>query len=128
MYRDLLSPGLAYREKFGSSGYRHMQPVEAIHGIYLPAPHAQHSAQGPEAGLVDTEVDNVPVCRPWEYPPDDQLVMSVFTTTCCFMPLGLLALLKSLEVNPRCTYNIFIAKIYRTFCSTKMNDLLAIES
>ena len=31
-------------------------------------------------------------------PPGDQFVMSLFTVFCCFMPLGLIALIKSIEV------------------------------
>ena len=31
-------------------------------------------------------------------PPGDQFMMSIFTTFCCFMPLGLIALIKSMEV------------------------------
>lgn len=32
-------------------------------------------------------------------PPSDQFVMSLFTTFCCFMPLGIIALIKSIEVS-----------------------------
>jgi hypothetical protein len=32
------------------------------------------------------------------YPPGDQLYMSVFTVFCCFMPFGIVALIKSIEV------------------------------
>ena len=32
-------------------------------------------------------------------PPGDQFMMSLFTTFCCFMPLGIIALIKSVEVS-----------------------------
>ena len=31
-------------------------------------------------------------------PPGDQLIMSIFTIFCCFMPLGIIALIKAMEV------------------------------
>ena len=37
-------------------------------------------------------------------PPGDQLIMSIFTTFCCFMPLGIIALIKSMEVSVQSYY------------------------
>ncbi|CAI8054300.1 Proline-rich transmembrane protein 1 [Geodia barretti] len=33
------------------------------------------------------------------YPPGDQLYMSIFTILCCFMPFGIIALIKSIEAR-----------------------------
>lgn len=39
------------------------------------------------------------VTRRPTYPPGDQFLMSLFTVFCCFMPLGIVALIKSVEVS-----------------------------
>ena len=55
-------------------------------------------AQSPPA-YVYTQQPQVVVQQPvLDNPPGDQFIMSLFTTFCCFMPFGIIALIKSMEV------------------------------
>ena len=54
----------------------------------------------PPPSYVYTQQPQVVVQPPiLDNPPGDQFVMSLFTTFCCFMPFGIIALIKSIEVR-----------------------------
>jgi hypothetical protein len=49
---------------------------------------------------VYTQQPQVVVQQPvLDNPPGDQFIMSLFTTFCCFMPFGIIALIKSMEAR-----------------------------
>ena len=54
----------------------------------------------PPPSYVYTQQPQVVVQPPvLDNPPGDQFIMSLFTTFCCFMPFGIIALIKSIEVS-----------------------------
>ena len=64
--------------------------AEKAGGPPLPPPPAYTAQQPPVVYQQPVVLDN---------PPGDQFMMSLFTTFCCFMPLGIIALIKSAEVG-----------------------------